>query len=76
MSSILAVVLEYKGTQDESEVHDEEMALLDDDEIEISFEDDEEGKQFKTGFAENMMINNAPEDLKQKLKHSKNASNA
>ena len=42
------------------------MALLHDEDLEYSFEDEEglENKKFRTSFAENMMINNAPEELK------------
>ena len=51
--------------------------LLQDDDDEF---EDEEGYQsdnkFRASYAEKMLIKNAPDDLKQRLKHSKDSSNA
>lgn len=80
ISSIFAIYLEYRGQKDidNKAVHgyealegDWEMGALNKDSEGDSFVSDK-GDIFRASFAEKMYIKNAPSDLQDKLKHSKN----
>lgn len=65
----------------DEEQEDSEMHLLSPKEEEGDFEDEESfisegGSKYRTSFAEKLLLKNAPEDLKQQFKHSKNMDTA
>jgi hypothetical protein len=47
--------------------------VFEDEEVSFCSED---GIKFRASFGEKLMLHNAPEELKQKFRHAKNASNA